>query len=277
MKSLALALGLALINAPATAAGEPSLPQSLPAVAQEPRATLNGPVLEVEMAPAIQDAETLSEWIHQESLDAFSQLEPSPDLRGTIRVSVSGSLYDYQVSIATLREGSTQEDTLSWSCECSNEDLLVRIRVDVQAAAKALQSHDSPAVDVGVTASPSPPSPPQAVGSDHLSGQLEKLQMRGKVGLGLMASGSAGILSGVILMGMGRRPHVYPEDSAKLIYNDYRIPGIPVFLVGVGLLAAGTTLFVLDRRSPRMRRGLAQVLHVVLGRQSVIFSLTRTF
>jgi len=230
------------------------------------------PTIEVATDSTIPDAVTLADWIHQESFDALAELEPSPQRRGTIRVSVSGALYEYQVSITTIRESSADEATTSWSCECSNDDLLARIRTDVQAAAKALEDHASPSVATDVAS-----SPPNPVVTPRRSSPLRDLQLRGKVGLGLMAGGCAGVLSGIVLMGVGVRTHELEDDSAKLVNHDYRVPGIPTLLVGVGLLTTGVTLLVLDRRSARLQRNLGWAPHAVADRQKVVIGLTTTF
>lgn len=232
--------------------------------------------VEVETDPAIPDASTLSAWIQQESLDALAKLELSSNHRGTIRVSVSGALYEYRVSITTILEGSTEEKSTEWSCECSNDDLLTRIRADVQTAATALDEqivapdHD----DIGADEKSSPSSP---VVTRAPTVPLRELQLRGKVGLGLMVGGSAGVLSGIVLMGVGVRSHEYNENSAKLVYNDYRVPGVPTFLVGASLLAAGATFLVFERRRARLQRDVAWMPHVTSGRRDIILGLTKRF
>ncbi len=186
------------------------------------------PTLEVELTPTIPDASDLSEWIHEEGTKALADLPPSPDRRGTIRVSVSGTLYDYDVSIITIREGSTEEETTTWPCECTNDALLARIRTEVQSAAKSLDP-------------PEPPPPP--VVPDRKS----PLGLHGKIGFGLLGGGAAFTILGLSLTAASD-----PGDAS-------RKAGIPILTIGMAALAAGTTLIVLDHRRDRARRTQSRV------------------
>lgn len=204
--------------------------------------------IEVEISSTIPDAQALSDWIHEGGSEALRQLSPPPTNPGTIRVTVSGDLYDYEVAISFLRKGSISESTVTWPCECTNEELIARIRTGIQTAV-------TESVDASNT---------EKVFSEQLPSEMPRRpQLRRKLGIGLIVGGAAGTLAGVVLLGVGRRTYEDPRDAAYRYYEDYRVPGVPAFLVGVGLLAAGTTLFVLDRRQRGARRLFARTRPIV--------------
>ena len=183
------------------------------------------PTLEVELDPAIPDASDLSEWIRDEATEALAELPPSPERRGTIRISVAGALYDYDVSIITIREGSTDEQITRWTCECTNDDLLTRVRNDVEVTASTLEPPPPPIDD-----SPKPALGPKV-----------------KIGFGLLGGGAAFTIVGLSLTAAG--------DQGESL----RKAGIPLLAVGVAALVAGTTLVVLEQRRRRARRGHSRV------------------
>lgn len=232
-------LMLGFLSAPeATLAADPSRP-SIP----EPPAT-PPPTLEVDLDPTIPDASSLAEWILADGTQALAELPPAPSRRGTVRVSVSGSLYDYDVTITALREGSTVEPTTTWSCECTNDDLLARLRADIQTAARSLDPPPAPL----------PPSPKPALG------------FHGKLGLGLLGGGAAVTIVGLSLTAAGE-----PGDGR-------RKGGVPTLVVGVAALTAGMTLVVLDHRRARGRHAHARVGIVPLvGRRAGYLGLAGRF
>lgn len=206
--------------------------------------------LEVELDPSIPEASALSEWIAHEGTSALTELEPSDERRGTVRVSVTGALYEYAVSIAAMRDDGSPPEVDAWACECTHDELLARIHTGVVAAAQALD----PPTSVVAPSLP-PPSPP---------GPFEDLRLRGKLGLGLMAGGAATAVVGIALLGAGKKSWPAPDDVAQRDFKDYRILGVPTLVVGVGVLAAGAALYVLDRRRARGPSGMARLRPLVL-------------
>lgn len=227
--AVALAIGLAFARADVVAA-KPPTPAPAPTR------------LEVEMDPTVPDAQVLAEWVHDESIDALAELGPALHRRGTIRVSISGDLYDYQVSVSTLPECSPREAAVSWPCACTNDELLARIRTEVQAAASTL---DGSTTQAGALAGP-PVTRARA--------PLQALSLRNKLGLGLLAGGAAATSVGITLLAVGDH-----RDGGD---PNYRVPGVPTLLVGLGLVAAGTTVIVLEHRPLRQRRALARAAMV---------------
>lgn len=205
------------------------LPSSRALASAQPPSAPPNPTLEVQIDPTIPDASDLYDWIYEESTRALAELPPSPTRRGTVRVSVSGTLYDYDVSIVTIRDGSTDETT-SWSCECTNDDLLARIRGDVQSAAESL---DDP---LHVPPAPLDPEDPKPT-----------LSLRGKTGFGLLGGGSTATIVGLSLTAAGE-----PGGGS-------RKAGIPILSVGLAALVAGTTLIVLEHRRGHTRRAQSRV------------------
>jgi len=204
------------------AAPEPpdTTPTPPPPVTSTPNSFPSLPTIEVEISPTIPDAQALSDWIHQASLEALSQLPFPPTTSGTIRVSISGELYDYDVSVAIIREGSTTEDTVTWPCECTNADLLARIQSHVRTAARAFGNLARP---------PEPPTAPSRPPST--------LGREGKIGLGMLGGGAALTIVGLSLIAIGER------GSAELH------AGIPTLAVGVTAIGAGMALVIIDRRA----------------------------
>lgn len=209
--------------------------------------------LEVELDPSIPEASALSEWIAHEGSSALTELEPSDERRGTVRVSVTGALYEYAVSIAAMRDDGSPPEVDAWACECTHDELLARIHTGVVAAAQAL---DPPTSTVAPSLPPPSPSPP---------GPFEDLRLRGRLGLGLMAGGTVTAVVGIALLGAGKKSWPAPDDVAQRDFKDYRIPGVPTLVAGVGVLAAGAALYVLDRRRARGPSGMARVRPLVLA------------
>lgn len=194
------------------------------------------------MDPTVPDAQVLAEWVREESLAALAELGPAPLGRGTIRVSISGDLYDYQVSVTTLPEGSTREAAVSWPCACTNDELLARLRKEVGAAAKTLDGATTPS------------SAPAGTSAAHARSSLQALSRRNRLGLGLLAGGAAATSVGITLLAIG--------DHSDRGDPNYRAPGVPTLLIGLGLVAAGATLIALEHRPWRPRRALARVVMV---------------
>lgn len=220
---VALAAGLALAHVRLAAAEAPATPT--PSTA-----------LEVEMDPNVPEGELLAEWVYQESTAALAALGPAPGRQGTIRVGISGDLYDYEVTVTTIRDGSAREESVAWPCQCTHDEMLVGIRTEVQAAARELE--------VDPHARRAKPAPAATKWSP-----FRALGLRGKLGLGLLAGGAATTIAGSTLLGLG--------DRTAQGDPNYQVAGVPVVLTGIGLLATGTTLFVLEQRALRRRRALA--------------------
>lgn len=222
----------------------------LPTIPEHPSSHV---LIEVELDPTIPDAEALADWIHETSTTAVLPPASAPRRHGTLRVSVSGALYDYQVAITTIRDGTNDEDTTGFSCECTNDELLERISDDIDAAASRLE--EPPPV------SDPPPTPVTSPAPARGTRRVE-LGHKGKVGQGLVVAGAAGALAGTVLVGIGRSKHVTPylDDPSHGSQKNYGVPGVPTLVVGAGLFAAGSVLLVLDRRDSQGRRPFARLV-----------------
>lgn len=75
----------------------------------------------------------------------------------------------------------------------------------------------------------------------------------GWAGVGLVAGGVVGLVTGITMTAIGTRMQVSPDDSAQLVGKDYSTPGVPTLIVGGGLLSTGIVFLLFDRRRARKR------------------------
>jgi len=232
--------------------------------------------LVVNVAPEIVGAEELQQWITSDGREALAQTPIEAPHQGELRLTIGGALYDYEVTLTALRDDGPVGEAQRWECECSNGELLQRVRVEIPKVLGRLE----------VIPEPSPPEPaeqtlppPVAVEAPRKSrGRKLNLGPAGTAGAILMGVGAVGIAAGIPLIVLKESPRSIPTDHLRF---DYRVTplrpgGIVAVCVGGGLLVTGAVLFALRERIGRQRES-AMVLPSVGRNGRVGVSVSRRF
>lgn len=249
MHGSGLRWGLATVVAAAMASAPPSAlgARTGPAPSAAPR-PIKGVTLEVKIAPGLVEAADLRRWIDEDGRRVLDGLPDDPTRRGSLRIEVGGALYEYQVTITTLRDGAVVGTPSTWDCDCSNEELLDRLRGELPAVAEGL----AVAVAEPVVVEPEVVVKPEPVVVDEP--QRRRLGPAGAAGVTLMVLGVTGVGAGTALMVLKELP---PDQGWMKHNTPYLLPpGALAAGAGVGLLMTGVTLYLLrDRAGQRRRAG----------------------
>jgi len=190
--------------------------------------------LEVEVSDEIVEAAELQRWIHDEGRRVLNGLPAETKRRGGLRVEIGGALYDYQVTISVLRDDTPMGFPRTWQCECSNEELLEKLRAELTDRAAVLELEEEPEP---------PPEPVIKLGVAPV--ELDRKRKRGRLGpagvagLTLMALGTAGVGAGVALMEVGKLSAPggwWERDTYDLLPPGAVLVGTSVSLVVIGFV-----------------------------------------
>lgn len=173
-------------------------------------------------------------------------LPEDPTRRGSLRIEIGGALYEYQVSITTSRDGAIVGTPSTWECECSNGELLERLRAELPTAAEGLV----PEPEVEVVEEPEPVVEPPVVTGEDIP--RRRLGPAGAAGVTLMVLGVTGVGAGGTLITLTNRPA--PQAYATRQMRDFLWPGVLAAGTSAGLLAVGIVLYALRDRAGQRRR-----------------------
>ena len=187
--------------------------------------------------------------------DAAKAIGQDPDVTlvddskaATILVTLSWVSYDdsiYGVSIETQRDGEAPRVLERFECECINSGLAKAVVERIPAALEQLEppANSQEPVVVG-----------PATGSVDDPPTRRPLGPKGKAGIGLLAAGVAGVISGGIVFAQQRR---YDEDDPEReIWSgrNFEPPGVAVMVAGGAIAVTGVVLLVIDRMQARPRK-----------------------
>lgn len=217
--------------------------------AQAPATDAAGVELEVRVDPKISGADQIVSWVSEDARKALAE-RPKRERRGTVRVGIAGDLYDYEVTITALRGEQSVGSPRSWHCECSNDDLLARLRTDLPVVADQL---------IMPEAAPAHPPKPRVVHeADRVEREAEeptrsraKLGPAGGAGVALMTVGAAGIATGAAFMVVRVGPPL--TSGEEIERRNFFTPGVYAAIGGAGLLVSGALLYSLRKRFGRAR------------------------
>jgi hypothetical protein len=242
--ALALASGRAHAVAPSERPDEPvASPSAGSGVAPD--------VLSVEVAAEIDDATLLPAWIAERHPD-LARARRGPD--GTpaqwIVVRITGSTYDYRVSIAALRDGKPlgpiPEPT---RCECTTEELLELVDAGIEAASEQLRvSTRSKPVRKAEVAATRPPRP--SFERSAIDAPSRRLGPLGRVGIGASVAGAGMTTAGALLV---LRPREIRGEPGSVETRNLRDAGVGLATSGGLVVATGVALLVVDLVSQRRR------------------------
>lgn len=243
--TLALVLSSARVHAAAPEAREP------PPTASHAR---EAAVLHVEVTPGIDDAALLPGWIaerHPELAQARREPERAPEQR--IAVHIEGSTYDYRVTVTALRGGEPLGPRAEPTrCECTTEELLALVDVQIAAASEALRRPVEPAREPGPEVAPAPTDaehPLRAARPDPRA-RPRRLGPLGITGIGMGVVGAGAVAAGVVLV---MRPAEIRGGPERIEIRDFHVAGVGTTTAGSVLLAAGVAMILVDRLAPRRR------------------------
>jgi len=202
--------------------------------------------LEVLVSPEIVDAAELQQWIHDEGLRVLDELPDEPGRRGSLHVELGGALYDYRVTITTLRDGAVLGTPTTWVCECSNEELLEKLRAGLPELTAVLEVEEEAEQEVEpVVTSP-------VVPDDGEAPRRGRLGPAGVAGVALMTVGATGVGAGVVLMALNERRMPYSDHHLGEARNrDFISSGKLAAIGGGGVLLTGVLLYIFRKRIDR--------------------------
>jgi hypothetical protein len=208
--------------------------------------------LEVRVAPEIVEAVELQRWVHEEGRRVLDGLPDETVLRGSLLVEIGGALYDYQVTISVLRDDAPMSLPSVWKCECSNEELLEKLRVALPERAGVLEVEEPEPLPEPVITSKAKPVVP------HPKPKRGRLGPAGVAGVTLMTTGALGVGVGVALMELGKlsAPEAWGTRRAPYLLP----PGAVIVGTSISLVVTGFAIHLLrDKPRHRRRAGVAAV------------------
>lgn len=206
--------------------------------------------VEVEVAPTIAEAAELRSWVDEEVHRTLAALPPEPARRGSLRIAIAGALYDYAVTLTIARDGEVIGAPLEWSCECSNGELLARLREALPEVTRGLEVVQAP--------QRRPRSGLERATFEPDWGAMEqrddqrrrgRLGAVGSTGVALTVLGASGVATGAAFMVLDLRP---PTD-AWVERRVYEPRGVATVGASTGVLLTGIVLLLLRRRTPARR------------------------
>lgn len=215
-----------------------------PAVPHEVSLRIDDSALLVHERATVVEHTTL--FVHEDATKALGQ---SPDLSlvddpqaAAILVTLSWVSYEdsiYGVAIQTQRPGEAPQLVEQFECECINSGLAKAI---VERLPAALEQLEPPPTTV-----PGPAVEGPATGPVDEPAVRKPLGAMGKAGIGLLAAGVAGTITGGIVFAQQRR---YDEDEPEREVwsgRDFEPPGVALMVTGGVIAATGLVLLVVDR------------------------------
>jgi len=214
---------------------------------------VKGVTLEIEIASGIVERADLRRWIDEDARRVLDALPDDAERRGSLRIAVVGALYEYEVTITARRDGTVVGTPSTWTCDCSNEELLDRLRTELPAVAERLAAEE----EQEQAPAPEPVVRP-TIGTVVDEPERRRLGPAGAAGVTLMVLGATGVGTGVALITLTNRPS--PDAWSTRQVRELLWPGTLVAGTSVGLLAAGITLYALRDRAGQRRRATVSAL-----------------
>lgn len=240
----------------------------VPSAASRP---VKGVTIEVKIADGIAEGADLRRWIDEDARRVLDGLSEDPTRRGSLRIEIGGALYEYQVTLTTTRDGEVVGTPSSWECDCSNGELLDRLRSELPGAAEGLAVAvvEEPVVEP----EPEPVIEPVVVPVDEP--QRRRLGPAGAMGVTLMVLGAAGAGAGVGLMAVGDQDE--HADYGEVAVRQLVEPGRVSIAAGGGVMLTGMVLYLLRKRIDHPRRKTASVAPTFDGHNGVRLSVVGRF
>jgi hypothetical protein len=167
----------------------------------------------------------------------------------------------YRIEISTRRPGEATKVVESFAATCINNTALTKAVVaklpaalEQLAAPKAVAAPD-PVVDDTHAEPAEEPAGERAPVVDEP--KRVPLGPKGKAGIGLLAGGAVGVVTGGIVFAQQRRFDENDPSALDWEGRDFRPPGIGVMVAGGVVAVTGAVLLILDRTQARRARKAA--------------------
>ncbi|MEM9453732.1 MAG: hypothetical protein AAGF11_06105 [Myxococcota bacterium] len=229
--------------------------------------------VEVHVASGIVKADELTEWIETGTQDTLAESPSEYPRRGKLRVDVSGELYDYSIRITAYPEDEEMPEPSEWTCECSNEELLEKLSVELEKASVLLQIEPELEPIVAPRVKPKPPPVKTSVDDTPVKKRPQAASVVGAVAIVL---GMSGIATGVTFIAVDE----VLEERASLLEHGraFRPPGVIIAGAGAGLFVAGVAFLLTGSDKRRSRRRAANMVTPSFNRDgSVVLSVSGRF
>lgn len=229
--------------------------------------------VDVHVASGIVKGAELTEWIEADMQQTLVESPSGFPRRGKLRVDVSGELYDYSIRITAYPEDEETPEPSEWTCECSNEELLEKLSVELEKASVLLQIE--PELEPIVVPRKKPKPLPVEASLDDVPVK-KKPEPKAVVGAVAMVLGMSGIATGVTFIALGE---VLEDKPGAVFYGDnFRPPGVIAAGAGAGLFVAGVAFLLASSKKKRKhRRTAGVVVPSVVGRGSAALSVSGRF
>lgn len=155
----------------------------------------------------------------------------------------------YRIEIGVERAGEALEPAETFEATCINNSALTAAVVDKLPVALSKLAppqpdtfepeEQEPVVEEGTS------DPRESEAADRP--QRRPLGIKGKLGIGFVAAGAAGLISGGVVYAQGRRYDNNDPEHADWEGRNFRPPGVALMVTGGVLLATGAVLVALDR------------------------------
>lgn len=206
--------------------------------------------------PAIYD--TMMQQALSRALESrgVEQVDEGADGADRVRIGLVWRDFDasvYEVEVAVTRAGGRSRTLPSQLCEyCTDDELVAKAESQLDAALEVLaKAEPQEPVETdpgdGGTVVADPPvveEPSERRGLAPLAG----------VGIGVVALGAGGLITGGVLLGRDDRVGLAPDGGLELETTSYRPPAIGLVVGGGVLLAAGVTLIAVGQLRHGKRR-----------------------
>lgn len=167
----------------------------------------------------------------------------------------------YLIEIGTQRPSETYRVLESFEATCINNSALTRAVLDkLPAALEQLAAAEPAQIPPTPSETDFEDPPDQTVPVDPPDDRpgRQPLGLKGKIGIGLLAGGVAGLVTGGIVFAQRRQYDQNDAGDADWRGRDFRPPGIAVLVAGGALAATGVALLVVDRVQAQRRARAAK-------------------
>lgn len=226
-------------------------------------------LLEQESAESVQDT---TEYLRQDGAQALKEQHGVDVVERTgapeIIVTLHWVRHDdsvYGVSVKTRRPGEAPREVDAFECECIDSGLSRAVLARLPRALEQLEEgrEAEPAKSEGSVAEP--PAPEVEVGEPDPDGGEDveprrgrPLGAMGKVGIGLLAAGGLGLISGGVVFAQHQRLDANEAGGRYRSQVDFEPAGVTAMVVGGAAMVTGAVLLIVDRgRGRRMKDGRA--------------------
>lgn len=189
----------------------------------------------VQIAESAGDLEVMRKWMHDAAAGGMGDagVRASEIAAGReLVIEVEGALLEYAYRVAVQPGAPGQVDAPLVTCQCTDQELVARVRGAVASVAPKLRADVEVAPPVPANVEETPPA---------------GLGAGGKAGAALVGVGAAASIAGIVLIALPPRYDADPGALEQEVGKTFRVPGGVTLGIGVGLVVTGAVLLHRDR------------------------------